>query len=134
MEVAGREIKRVTLELGGSDPMIVMEDANIDLAMKMADVGRYFNCGQMCLGVKGLFFQESVADNFIGGLWRFLKKKTIGNGMSKETRIGPIHPNHNAKKSKNKSKTPKRAEQKLSSAASGPKAETSTRDSSICQR
>src|SRR5207253_2412476 len=44
MEVAGREIKRVTLELGGSDPMIVMEDANVDLAIKMADVGRFFNC------------------------------------------------------------------------------------------
>ena len=55
MEVAGREIKRVTLELGGSDPMIVMEDANVDLAVKMADIGRYFNCGQMCLGVKRLF-------------------------------------------------------------------------------
>ena len=91
MEVAGREIKRVTLELGGSDPMIVMEDANLDLAVKMADVGRYFNCGQMCLGVKRLFVQESVADNFIGGLVEILKKKTVGNGMSKETRMGPIH-------------------------------------------
>jgi succinate-semialdehyde dehydrogenase/glutarate-semialdehyde dehydrogenase len=91
MEVAGREIKRITLELGGSDPMIVMDDANLDLAVKMADVGRYFNCGQMCLGVKRLFLQESVADNFIGGLVEILKKKTVGNGMSKETRMGPIH-------------------------------------------
>ena len=91
MEVAGREIKRVTLELGGSDPMIVMEDANLDLAVKMADVGRYFNCGQMCLGVKRLFLQESIADNFVGGLVEILKKKTVGNGMSKETRMGPIH-------------------------------------------
>jgi len=91
MEVAGREIKRVTLELGGSDPMIVMEDANVDLAVKMADVGRYFNCGQMCLGVKRLFLQESIADNFVGGLVEILKKKTVGNGMSKETRMGPIH-------------------------------------------
>jgi succinate-semialdehyde dehydrogenase/glutarate-semialdehyde dehydrogenase len=91
MEVAGREIKRVTLELGGSDPMIVMDDANLDLAVKMADVGRYFNCGQMCLGVKRLFLQESIADNFVGGLVEILKKKTVGNGMSKETRMGPIH-------------------------------------------
>ncbi len=91
MEVAGREIKRVTLELGGSDPMIVMEDANLDLAVKMADVGRYFNCGQMCLGVKRLFLQESIADNFVGGLVEILKKKTVGNGINKETRMGPIH-------------------------------------------
>src|SRR6266508_2601226 len=91
MEVAGRHIKRITLELGGSDLMIVMEDANLDLAVKMADVGRYFNCGQMCLGVKRLFLQESIADNFVGGLVEILKKKTVGNGISKETRMGPIH-------------------------------------------
>jgi succinate-semialdehyde dehydrogenase / glutarate-semialdehyde dehydrogenase len=91
MEVAGREIKRVTLELGGSDPMIVMEDANLDLAVKMADVGRFFNCGQMCLGVKRLFLQESIAETFVGGLVEILKKKTMGNGMSKESRMGPIH-------------------------------------------
>jgi acyl-CoA reductase-like NAD-dependent aldehyde dehydrogenase len=91
MEVAGREIKRVTLELGGSDPMIVMGDANLDLAVKMADVGRYFNCGQMCLGVKRLFLQESIAETFVGGLVEILKKKTVGNGISKETRMGPIH-------------------------------------------
>jgi len=91
MEVAGREIKRVTLELGGSDPMIVMEDANIDAAVKMADVGRFFNCGQMCLGVKRLFLQESIADKFIGALAELLKKKTVGNGMSKESRMGPLH-------------------------------------------
>jgi succinate-semialdehyde dehydrogenase / glutarate-semialdehyde dehydrogenase len=91
MEVAGREIKRVTLELGGSDPMIVMDDANLDLAIKMADVGRFFNCGQMCLGVKRLFVQESVAESFVGKLTEILKTKTVGNGASKETRMGPIH-------------------------------------------
>ncbi len=91
MEVAGREIKRVTLELGGSDPMIVMEDANLDMAVKMADIGRFFNCGQMCLGVKRLFLQESIAEKFIGGLSELLKKKTVGNGMSRESRMGPLH-------------------------------------------
>jgi succinate-semialdehyde dehydrogenase / glutarate-semialdehyde dehydrogenase len=91
MEVAGREIKRVTLELGGSDPMIVMEDANVDLAIKMADVGRFFNCGQMCLGVKRLFLHESIADQFIDGLADILRKKTVGNGMQKESRMGPLH-------------------------------------------
>jgi succinate-semialdehyde dehydrogenase / glutarate-semialdehyde dehydrogenase len=91
MEVAGREIKRVTLELGGSDPMIVMEDANVDLAIKMADVGRFFNCGQMCLGVKRLFLHESIADKFIDGLADILRKKTVGPGMQKESRMGPLH-------------------------------------------
>ncbi|MFQ5851937.1 MAG: aldehyde dehydrogenase family protein [Candidatus Binatia bacterium] len=91
MQVAGREIKRVTLELGGSDPMIVMEDANLDAAVRMADVGRFFNCGQMCLGVKRLFLQESIADEFVGGLAELLNKKAVGNGIKKESRMGPLH-------------------------------------------
>jgi succinate-semialdehyde dehydrogenase/glutarate-semialdehyde dehydrogenase len=91
MEVAGREIKRVTLELGGSDPMIVCDDADVETAVRMADVGRYFNCGQMCLGVKRLFLQESIADDFVGKLTELLKKKTVGNGMKKESRMGPLH-------------------------------------------
>jgi succinate-semialdehyde dehydrogenase / glutarate-semialdehyde dehydrogenase len=91
MEVAGREIKRVTLELGGSDPMIVMDDANVETAVKMADVGRFFNCGQMCLGVKRLFLHESIADSFIDGLADILRKKTLGNGLARESRMGPLH-------------------------------------------
>src|SRR6266508_762528 len=91
MEVAGREIKRVTLELGGSDPMIVMDDANVDTAVKMADVGRFYNCGQMCLGVKRLFLHESIANRFIDGFADILRKKTLGNGMQKESRMGPLH-------------------------------------------
>src|SRR5919201_1856000 len=68
MEVAGPRIKRVTLELGGSDPMIVCEDADVGAAAKMADTGRFFNCGQMCLGVKRLFVHESVYESFVGQL------------------------------------------------------------------
>ena len=97
MEVAGREIKRITLELGGSDPMIVMDDANLDLAVKMADIGRFFNCGQMCLGVKRLFLHESIADKFISDLAELLKKKTVGNGMNKESRMGPLHMDYQRK-------------------------------------
>lgn len=91
LEVAGREIKRVTLELGGSDPMIVMDDAPVDQAVKMADVGRFFNCGQMCLGVKRLFLHEAIADKFTEELAALLQKKTVGNGMSRESRMGPLH-------------------------------------------
>src|SRR5919204_286736 len=83
MEVAGREIKRVTLELGGSDPMIVMEDANLDAAVKMADVGRFFNCGQMCLGVKRLYLQKSIADSFMESFADLISKKKVGNGLER---------------------------------------------------
>src|SRR5439155_10799840 len=45
-ELAARGVKRITLELGGSDPMIVLDDADIDGAVSAASVGRFFNCGQ----------------------------------------------------------------------------------------
>lgn len=91
MEVAGPAIKRVTLELGGSDPMIVCEDADVGTAAKMADTGRFFNCGQMCLGVKRLFVHSSVYDEFVGQLRGILEKKTVGAGTEKSSRMGPMH-------------------------------------------
>ena len=91
MEVAGPEIKRITLELGGSDPMIVCEDADVATAAKMADTGRFFNCGQMCLGVKRLFVHESVYDSFVGQLRGILEKKAVGPGTDRSSRMGPMH-------------------------------------------
>jgi succinate-semialdehyde dehydrogenase / glutarate-semialdehyde dehydrogenase len=91
MEVAGRQIKRVTLELGGSDPMIVCEDADVNIAARMADTGRYFNCGQMCLGVKRLFVHSSVYDAFVAQVRGILEKKTVGPGTDKASRMGPLH-------------------------------------------
>jgi succinate-semialdehyde dehydrogenase/glutarate-semialdehyde dehydrogenase len=91
MEVAGPQIKRITLELGGSDPMIVCEDADVATAARMADTGRFFNCGQMCLGVKRLFVHESVYESFVGQLRGILEKKTVGPGTEKSSRMGPLH-------------------------------------------
>ena len=91
MEVAGPAIKRVTLELGGSDPMIVCDDADVPTAAKMADAGRFFNCGQMCLGVKRLFVHSTVYDEFVGILRGILEKKTVGPGTEKSSRMGPLH-------------------------------------------
>jgi succinate-semialdehyde dehydrogenase / glutarate-semialdehyde dehydrogenase len=91
MEVAGRQIKRVTLELGGSDPMIVCEDADVGTAARMADTGRYFNCGQMCLGVKRLFVHASIYDDFVAQLRGILEKKVVGPGTDRASRMGPLH-------------------------------------------
>src|SRR5438445_3367737 len=91
MEVAGPQIKRITLELGGSDPMIVCEDADVSTAAKMADTGRFFNCGQMCLGVKRLFVHDSIYDAFVAQLRGILEKKTVGPGTEKSSRMGPLH-------------------------------------------
>ncbi len=91
MSVAAPLIKRVTLELGGSDPMIVCADADVETAAKNADVGRFFNCGQMCLGVKRVFVHESVYDAFVAQLKGILEKKTVGPGTERSSRMGPLH-------------------------------------------
>jgi acyl-CoA reductase-like NAD-dependent aldehyde dehydrogenase len=91
MASAAAQIKRVTLELGGSDPMIVCDDADIDGAVKAAAVGRFFNCGQACLAIKRLYLFESIADDFIARLGPRVKKLKVANGLSEGTIVGPLH-------------------------------------------
>jgi succinate-semialdehyde dehydrogenase/glutarate-semialdehyde dehydrogenase len=93
MEVAGAAMKRVTLELGGSDPMIVCEDAEMDKALTAASVGRFYNCGQACLAVKRLYLVEGIYDTFVEKLLGKVQRLTVGNGMDKNTRLGPMHTN-----------------------------------------
>jgi succinate-semialdehyde dehydrogenase/glutarate-semialdehyde dehydrogenase len=90
-EVASAEMKRVTLELGGSDPMIVCEDADIDKALTGASVGRFYNCGQACLAVKRLYIVERIYEDFVQKLLGKVQRLTVGNGMDKNTRLGPMH-------------------------------------------
>ena len=91
MEVAAKEIKRVTLELGGSDPMIVCDDADLDRAVSAASVGRFFNCGQACLAVKRLYLFDKIADTFMERLTGKVNKLRIGDGLKRETLLGPLH-------------------------------------------
>lgn len=91
MASAASTIKRVTLELGGSDPMIVCDDADIDEAVKAAAVGRFFNCGQACLAIKRLYLFDSVAEEFTEKLAVRVKKLRVGNGLAEGTMIGPLH-------------------------------------------
>ena len=91
MEIAGRDFKRVTLELGGSDPMIVCDDADLDRATTGASVGRFYNCGQACLAIKRLYLFESIADSFIEKLMGKVARLKVGNGINKDTRLGPLH-------------------------------------------
>ncbi|MDQ3895022.1 MAG: aldehyde dehydrogenase family protein [Actinomycetota bacterium] len=90
-ELAARGVKRVTLELGGSDPMIVLDDADVDGAVSAASVGRFFNCGQACLAVKRLYVHERVADEFVEKLEGKVAKLRIGAGTAEGTMIGPLH-------------------------------------------
>ena len=91
MEVAGGDFKRVTLELGGSDPMIICDDADLDKAAAMAAIGRFYNCGQLCIALKRLYIFESVADQVIEKMIGRVKKLKVGVGTEKDTRMGPLH-------------------------------------------
>jgi acyl-CoA reductase-like NAD-dependent aldehyde dehydrogenase len=91
MEVAAQNVKRVTLELGGSDPMIVCDDADIDEAVSAASVGRFFNCGQACLAIKRLYLFDKIYDQFVAKLVAKMDKLRVGNGLESGVIVGPLH-------------------------------------------
>ncbi len=91
MEGSAKSIKRLTLELGGSDPMIVCDDADLQLAVEGAAWGRFRNCGQSCTSVKRLFLVESIADGFIKRFAEKVRTIRVGNGLEKATHMGPVH-------------------------------------------
>src|ERR671923_558346 len=84
-------LKKVVLELGGSDPCVVLDDANLDEAAKAISVGRFFNCGQACLAIKRLYVQEGVVDELLERLVERARKLKPGTGMARDTRMGPMH-------------------------------------------
>ena len=91
MEVASRDIKRVTLELGGNDPMIICDDANLDKALPAALWGRFFNCGQACLATKRLYLFEGIYEPFVAKLLERTEQLKLGSGLDKDTHMGPLH-------------------------------------------
>jgi succinate-semialdehyde dehydrogenase/glutarate-semialdehyde dehydrogenase len=95
MSVGGPQLKRITLELGGSDPVIICEDADVGAAVKAVIIGRYWNAGQACLGCKRVFVHDSVFDDFVGQLVERVQRYEPGDGTVKaekpRLRMGPIH-------------------------------------------
>jgi succinate-semialdehyde dehydrogenase/glutarate-semialdehyde dehydrogenase len=95
MELVGPDFKRVTLELGGSDPCIVAPDANLKKAVSGVTIGRYWNAGQQCLAVKRLYLFEAIYDEFLEGLLQKVGNYQLGDGAVKPEkpfiRMGPLH-------------------------------------------
>jgi len=95
MSIAGPDLKRVTLELGGSDPVIVCDDADVEAAVKAVIIGRYWNAGQACLGCKRVYVHDSVYDDFVSQLVERVGRYEPGDGTEKaekpKLRMGPIH-------------------------------------------
>ena len=82
--------RRMVLELGGNDPLIVMEDADLDKASDLAVAGSYKNSGQRCTAVKRILVQETVADRFVALLVEKTKKVTYGDPMDPATDMGTV--------------------------------------------
>jgi succinate-semialdehyde dehydrogenase/glutarate-semialdehyde dehydrogenase len=95
MAVAGPQFKRLTLELGGSDPMIVCPDADMAKAVNGAMIGRYWNAGQACLAVKRLYVFADIYDEFVETLTGKVARYEPGDGLSRaekpNIRMGPLH-------------------------------------------
>src|SRR3989442_2292582 len=87
---ASKDVKKVVLELGGSDPFIVAGDADLDAAAKGAVAGRFVNGGQSCIAAKRFFVVDSVADAFIEKFAKRVKKLKIGDPLDPSTDIGPL--------------------------------------------
>src|SRR3954468_3454744 len=95
MGLAAPQLKRMTMELGGSDPVIVCPDANVKAAARGIAIGRFWNSGQMCLGGKRVFVFDEVYDQLLEELVKTVGKYEPGLGWEKaekpKIRVGPLH-------------------------------------------
>lgn len=89
-ERAAQNLKKCVLELGGSDPFIVLDDAMIEKAVEGAVKGRFINCGQSCIASKRFFVGKNIAKDFIESFIKKTSNLKIGDPNSIETDIGPI--------------------------------------------
>ena len=87
---AGKEIKKTVMELGGSDPFIVLGDANIAKASKTAINARFFNSGQSCIAAKRFLVDESIYSEFIENIYKGICDLIVGDVFDDATQIGPL--------------------------------------------
>jgi succinate-semialdehyde dehydrogenase / glutarate-semialdehyde dehydrogenase len=86
---AGRELKKTVLELGGSDPFIVLADADVATAARTAADARLVNSGQSCIAAKRFIVVESVADRFVAAFADELRARRMGDPLDRVTQVGP---------------------------------------------
>ncbi len=87
---AGAALKKTVLELGGSDPFIVLADADIDEAVKAAVIGRYQNTGQVCMAAKRFIIEESIAQQFEEKFTQAVANLSLGDPTLDGTYLGPM--------------------------------------------
>lgn len=94
-EACAKHLLPSVLELGGKDAMLVLADANLDIASSAALWGSFTNCGQVCLSVERLFVEQSISEKFLRLCVEKTKSLRVGNGADPTTDVGPlIRPQH----------------------------------------
>jgi len=88
--VAGKYVKKSTLELGGSDPFIILEDADMDKAVETAVYGRMWNAGQVCVSPKRIIVPESKYQKILDKMKAMVAKLKLGDPMNPETDVAPL--------------------------------------------
>jgi succinate-semialdehyde dehydrogenase/glutarate-semialdehyde dehydrogenase len=89
-QAAAARLLPVVLELGGKDPMLVLDDADVEIASSGAVWGAFVNCGQACLSVERCYVHRSVYDAFLAACVRKTKQLRVGNGIDSQTDLGPL--------------------------------------------
>ena len=89
-EVAARNLKKVTLELGGKNPVIIFDDANLDLAVDWGVFAAFANSGQVCTAGSRFLIQENIYDEFVKRFVETTRKIVVGNGLDTGVTMGPI--------------------------------------------
>ena len=87
---AGKHLKKCVLELGGSDPFIVLADADIQAALDLAETGRFNNAGQACTAAKRFIVHSDVYDDFLAGFVERTQKWVAGDPLDSSTKLGPM--------------------------------------------
>lgn len=87
---AGRQLKKTVLELGGSDPYIILEDADLQLAASRCVSGRLINAGQSCIGAKRFIVVDKIYDEFLALFVHQMRSVHMGNPLDEQTTIGPM--------------------------------------------
>lgn len=90
MEKSAKQIKKLSLELGGHAPIVVMDDANLDVAVDLTLASKFRNAGQTCICSNRVYVQRSIGEEFIEKLVNKVKEMKLGNGIDEQTTMGPL--------------------------------------------
>ena len=90
LAASARDLKRVTLELGGKSPCIIFADADLDRAIEAAAMGVFFNTGQICVARSRLFVHRAVYDRVVEGVSGFVARLKVAGGFEPDSMLGPV--------------------------------------------